>query len=162
MIEKVKTDKIITSEQLFKLKKASSQTAYLTFTLANVQYGMNVHNINGIIESPALIYSSHMSPPVVGLQHYNKNYIPIMDFAGYRSNPALSKILILSTSFFRNDKIFGLLIDQINEIHYATQKDFIKNNYPFNNLLPSYFYINNRLNRINLLDVADLANQLDW
>lgn len=157
-----KTDNKL-SEQLFRLKKTSIQTGYLVFTLADIHYGISTQNINDIITKPALVYSSHMSPPIVGMQHYNDCYIPVMDFAGYRSvHSNAAKILVLSKSCFRKDNLFALLIDNVNDIVYASPKDLTKNNQPFNNLLPSYFFAKFKNKTIYLLDINDLANQLDF
>lgn len=176
MIEKINTtdktrrkENTTISDQLFKLKKSKLQTCYLSFVLTNTNYAINIQNIINIIDTPNLIYLSHMTPPIIGMQHHDSSFIPVLDFAGYRSNHTNNttkpKMLVLSESCFRKDKSFGLLVDSITAIEYFKQKDLIRNKQPFDNLMPAYYYAtvddNRNKSRINLLDINDLANQLD-
>ncbi|MBP9722165.1 MAG: chemotaxis protein CheW [Gammaproteobacteria bacterium] len=166
-----KTDRSETlSDSIFKFKKGSSQTGYLGFQLSGTCYAINIQHVINIIEHPSLIYLSHMSPPVVAMQHHGENFIPILDFAGYRLNTNIDqnnypKVLVLSENCFRKDKPFGLLVDNILDIVYFKQKDLIKNNHPFDNLLPAYYYAISKHSSNNvlvyLLDINDLANQID-
>lgn len=152
------------SDKLFKLKQGNSQASYLCFNLADTSYAINIQNIINIIEKPNMVYLSHISPPIIGMQHYNKLFIPVLDFGGYRPYNKNYKLLVLSSNYFRKDNPFCLIVDEINELKYFKQKDLIKNPYPFNNLLPSYYYYKaKRLTKksVHFLDVQDLENQID-
>lgn len=152
------------SDKLFKLKQSNSQTSYLCFNLAETNYAINIQNIINIIENPSLVYLSHMSPPIIGMQHYNRLFIPVLDFAGYRPYSKNYKLLVLSSNYFRKDNPFCLIVDEINELKYFKQKDLEKNPYPFNNLLPSYYYCPAKRapkKTVHFLDVQDLENQID-
>lgn len=158
---KAKESNTTLSKAVFNIKKGSSQTGYLGFSLSSTQYAINLQNIITIIDNPALIFLSHMLPPVVGMQHYNNGFISVLDFAGYRPNNACPKILVLSENCFRKDNPFGLLVDSISDILYFKQKELILNKHPFDNLLPAYFYALHKNSLINLLDINDLAKQIE-
>ncbi len=149
------------SKAVFNLKKNSFQTSYLEFSLSNTHYAINLQNIITIIDNPTLIFLSHMLPPIVGMQHYNNGFISVLDFAGYRPNNACPKILVLSENCFRKDNPFGLLVDSVSEILYFKQKELIISKHPFDNLLPAYFYALHKDSLINLLDINDLAKQIE-
>lgn len=149
------------SDGMFKLKQESSQTGYLNFELAQTIYALNIQNIVNILEKPNLVYLSHMTPPIIGMQFYEQVFIPILDFAGYRPYNKDSKLLILSSNVFKKDHPFGLIVDAIGELQYIKQKQLIKNPYPFNSLLPSYYYSIYKKSPLNLLDIKDLENQID-
>ena len=149
------------SDQMFKLKQKTTQASYLSFALGNVLYAINIQNIVNIIEGANLIYLSHMSPPIVGMHYSNNMFIPILDFAGYRPHSKQAKLLILSNNSLKKDQNFGLSVDAIDQIMYFKESNLIKNAYPFNNLLPSYFYAYNRDNVINFIDTQDLFNQIE-
>lgn len=149
------------SDEMFKLKQESSQTGYLSFELASTYYAINIQNVVNILDKTQMVYLSHLNPPVIGMQFYNKVFIPVVDFAGYRPYSKKVKLLILSSNMFRKDQPFGLIIDEVNSLHYIKQKDLINNPHPFNNLLPSYFYIKTRSNKLFFLDIKDLENQID-
>lgn len=154
------TDQDIT-EQIFKHKQKSSQTSYLCFRLKDAYYAINIQNIIDIIENPSLVYLSHMSPPIIGMQHYLNGFIPALDFAGYRPYSQKGKLLILSTSFFRKDHPFCLVVDQISRLVYFKHDELIQNPTPFNELLPAFYYAYHQGKKVNFLDLQDLANQID-
>ena len=149
------------SDEMLKLKQKQNQTSYLSFMLGNTIYAINIQNIVNIVERANLIYLSHMSPPIVGMHYYNNVFVPILDFAGYRPHSKDTKLLILSINSFKRDQSFGLSVDSIDRIVYCKDSALEKNKYPFNNLLPSYYYTNNKNRLINFIDVQDLANQIE-
>lgn len=87
------------TNDIFKLKRKSSQTTYLCFSLSGTLYALNIQNICNIIERPCLVYLSHISPPISAMQYYQNGYIPVLDFAGYRPNGKNNKLLVLNSSF---------------------------------------------------------------
>ena len=95
------------------------------------------------------------------MHYYGQLFIPILDFAGYRPYGSPSKFLILSSNIFRRNNPFGLVIDYVNELQYFKPKELIKNPYPFNNLLPSYYYIDFKERKLNFIEVQDLENQIE-
>lgn len=149
------------SDEMLKLKQKQSQTSYLTFFLGNTVYAINIQNVVNIIEKANLIYLSHMSPPIVGMHYYNNLFVPILDFGGYRPHSSDAKLLILSTNSFKKDQNFGLSVDRIEKLLYFKDRDLLQNQYPFNNLLPSYYYSNTKNKVVNFIDVQDLANQIE-
>lgn len=149
------------SDEIFKLKQNTTQNAYLNFSLENTYYGLSVQNIINIIEKPNLIYLSHMHPPIIGLQYYNDKLISVLDFGGYRPHKKLCKLLVLTENPLLKNNPFALIVDEVFNLKYITTKELLKNKFPFNNLLPSYFYTNfDKNNNLNILDICDLANQL--
>lgn len=149
------------TEQIFKHKQKSSQTSYLCFKLSNVFYAINIQNIIDIIDTPNMVYLSHMSPPVVAMQHYEMGFIPVLDFAGYRPYNNDYKLLVLSTSYFRKDRPFCLIADKITKLLYVKHDELIQSTTPFNELLPAFYYSYYQGKRVNFLDLQDLANQID-
>lgn len=149
------------SDQMLKLKQKQSQTSYLTFSLGSTVYAINLQNVVNIIEQANLIYLSHMSPPIVGMHYYNNLFVPILDFGGYRPHSKDAKLLILSTNTFKKDQNFGLSIDRIDKLSYFKDNELLQNQYPFNNLLPSYYYAHSKNKTVNFIDVQDLANQIE-
>lgn len=149
------------SDQLFKLKQSNNQTGYLSFSLAQIHYAINAQNIINIMYDLNLVYLSHMSPPILGMQYYNRNFIPVLDFGGYQPYDKNHSLLILSETQFRNSNLFGLIVDDINEMLYFKQKDLTRNNAPFDNLLPAYYCAASKSSIIHLIDVHDLANQIE-
>jgi chemotaxis signal transduction protein len=149
------------SDELFKLKQESSQIGYLCFTLGSANYAINIQNILHIVDTPALVYLSHLSPPIVGMHYYEQRFIPALDFAGYRPHTNLLKLLILSSNIFRKNNPFGLVIDNVHELQYFKIKDLIENPYPFNNLLPSYYYTDFKERQLHFIEVQDIENQIE-
>lgn len=149
------------TEQIFKHKQKSSQTSYLCFKLAGVFYAINVQNILDIIEQPHLVYLSHMSPPIVGMQHYHSRFLPVLDFGGYRPYSKDGKLLVLSSNYFRKDHLFCLVADNITKILYFKHNQLVQNPTPYNELLPAFYYAFHQGKKVNFIDLQDLENQIE-